>query len=752
VGKSLWQQDKPGGENSRQEMLSSLPWQHEIFELVYDAIVLYDLQDRIIAWNRSAEDLYGWSAQEAIGQNIHNLLKTHRSATEGEGQELFTEKALFASELIRTHKDGREVNVESRQKFILNEVGQLVAILEANRDITARKQIEEALKEQIRFAMTAGEIGLWSWNISKDQTGAANVNTTSLLGLPAGTTLSYEQFMDLVHPDDRQRVMQSVQDALAQRTDLAYEFRVVLPNNDLRWLSSRGRVFYDKQGRPVNLVGVVLDISERKRSEEVLNEANARVTSILESITDAFCHLDTDWHYTYANRHIEELTGRSREELLGKRIWDIFPEFIGTVFEQKAREAMATRQAMQFEFFLESTRQYFSIHLYPTESGISIYFNDISEFVQVKTALLESEARFRRLVQSNIVGVVTADLEGNVIEANEAFLTMLGFTHEDLASKSLNWQKLTPPEYRAVDEQAMRELGISGICKPYEKEYVTGQGRRLPVLVAGALMDTTSNICVAVAVDMTAQKELEKQKETLMSIVSHELRTPLTAINGTVQLAQRRLQRFLKAAHELPSETEEIIQNTLQLLAQSIRQTRMQNRLINDLLDVSRIATDKLELLLQPYDLLQIVREAVEDLRYSETDHRIELLLPAQDAVLVRADEGRVGQVVANYVTNALKYSSSGTPVIVEITVEDTEARVWVRDQGPGLSPEVQSRIWDRFYRVATVKDQQQSGVNLGLGLYICQVLIERQHGKVGVESVQGEGSSFWFSLPLAQG
>jgi len=186
------------------------------------------------------------------------------------------------------------------------------------------------------------------------------------------------------------------------------------------------------------------------------------------------------------------------------------------------------------------------------------------------------------------------------------------------------------------------------------------------------------------------------------------------------------------------------------LLARSARQLTRLDRLVGDLLDVSRIQAGKLELRPEPCDLLEITREAVREQRAAWLGRGITLDLPHHAAVLLHADPDRIGQVVTNYLTNALKYSTEDAPVAVWLRVRGDTARVEVRDHGPGLAPEQQAHLFERFYRVPGIEQQNGSGVGLGLGLSICRTIVERHGGAVGVESAPGDGATFWFTLPLA--
>ncbi len=248
----------------------------------------------------------------------------------------------------------------------------------------------------------------------------------------------------------------------------------------------------------------------------------------------------------------------------------------------------------------------------------------------------------------------------------------------------------------------------------------------------------------ALALD-TANRRMDE----FIGIASHEIRTPLTSIKANIQLAQRQMKRLI--TDQMPNEALvqrlEIMQG---MLDRSMRQVDVQNRLVSDLLDVSRIYADKLELRIQACDITSIVRHTVAD-QSSIVAPRPIFLEILTNPIYVMADADRLEQVLNNYLSNALKYSESTRPVHICLETVGNSVRVSVRDAGPGLTAMQQQHIWERFYRAEGVTVKTGSGVGLGLGLHICRTLIERQGGHVGVESTPGTGSNFWFSLPIHQ-
>ena len=255
--------------------------------------------------------------------------------------------------------------------------------------------------------------------------------------------------------------------------------------------------------------------------------------------------------------------------------------------------------------------------------------------------------------------------------------------------------------------------------------------------------------------------EANRRMDEFLGIASHELRTPLTSVKANVQLVGRRLKMVADAQEQAStSEAQTLaakLRTTEDMLARSDRQIDRLARLVNDLLDVSRIQAGKLEMRPEICDLAGLITDAVQEQRQTWPERVISLDL-ADDRVPICADPDRIGQVITNFLTNALKYSAEDQPVAVKLSIDqgkqgeqDDLARVTVRDRGPGLPPEEQTRIWDRFHRAPGIEQLSGSGVGLGLGLYISRTIVERHGGEIGVGSAVGQGSTFSFTLPIRE-
>ena len=254
---------------------------------------------------------------------------------------------------------------------------------------------------------------------------------------------------------------------------------------------------------------------------------------------------------------------------------------------------------------------------------------------------------------------------------------------------------------------------------------------------------------VAVLNDVTSTRQIEKLKDEFVSIVSHELRTPLTAIKGYTQHLIRRIERRTRDARkgqllaQTQGEAPEIYDVRSLNIVQS--QTEHLERLVNDLLDLSRVQWGDLPLQYSSFYLADVLTESVRQAQIGTEQHAIELEIDAQDSKIV-ADRSRIGQVVGNILDNAIKFSPQGKQVAVTLREQGNEYLVSVRDQGIGVSPDHFDHIFERFYRVRNTASRQYSGI--GMGLYVAKAIVEAHGGHIWLTNNQGRGSTFSFTLP----
>lgn len=374
---------------------------------------------------------------------------------------------------------------------------------------------------------------------------------------------------------------------------------------------------------------------------------------------------------------------------------------------------------------------------------------------------LEAQARFNReahLAQLHLAAIVafsgdailSKDLDGIVTSWNAGAERLFGYSASAMVGQPV--ARLFPLDQQEEAARILEQIRRGERVGPYETVRQHKNGSLIPVFVTiSPVKDRDGTIVGAsdIAQDNTARRELDQQRETFVNLVTHELKTPLTALFGTIQLAQRRLRRLLAREHSLEDDQQQNLEEVLAMLERSQHQMRTQQRLIDDLLDLSHVQQGTVELHLEPCDVLSVVESTVQDHRAAHPSRLIELDMPDQDEVLVDGDRDRLGQVLGNYLGNALKFAPVEKPVRVGIRIQDEMVRVWVQDAGPGLTKEQQARVWERYVQVKKTPVQEGWKMGLGLGLYLCRQLIVRQQGEVGVESTPEQGSTFWFSLPI---
>jgi len=359
-----------------------------------------------------------------------------------------------------------------------------------------------------------------------------------------------------------------------------------------------------------------------------------------------------------------------------------------------------------------------------TSRGTVITIKDDSENTAVRR---RSEA----ILSSTSDGLVVFDTDGRITFVNPAAEEMLDRGAETLIGIVTDAWSLVGLEPAADGD--VREAG----SQVREVRVEEPEHRIIDVRVDPVLDDHGAYIgAVETLRDVTAEREAAQMKNEFVSTVSHELRTPLTSIKGYIDLI---IDGEAGEINEIQREFLGIVKENSDRLVE----------LINDMLDISRIESGRIVLKVQPLDLAERIEGAVNTFRavLDQQGRTINVHVPA-DLPKAAGDPDRVGQVLINFIGNAIKYSPEGGDVDVAAFVDGTLVRVDIRDHGIGIAPEDQTRLFQQFYRVDSTLTREIGGT--GLGLSICKSIIELLGGQVGVESIAGEGSTFYFTLPLA--
>jgi PAS domain S-box-containing protein len=622
-----------------------------IVESSDDAIVSKNLDGVITGWNRAAEQMYGYTATEALGQPIQlivpdDLLKEE----EGVLQRIRRGQRVNHFETRRRRNDGTTLPVSITVSPIVDDTGAVIGASKVARDITVRQQTEveharlleaeriarqnfEVAVQQLQTALHAGRMGTWEYAL---RTGTVkwSPGLEAIHGYAPGTFPgTFDAFRNEIHPEDRDRVLEAIAEAAEQRRDHHIEYRIMRTDGAVRWVEGRGQLFLDGSGQPERMVGVCADITERKQAEE-------RFRIAVEAAPAAMLMVDQRGTIVLANALTERLLGYTRDEIVGGSVEHLLPP------------------------------RYRSSHV-------------------------EDRARFQADARQRPMGV-----------------------GRDLYA------------VRKDGVEVPVEIGLS----PVE----TAEG----VFVLAAVTDITERKrteqqrAAVLVREQAARAEVERAnqlKDEFLAVLSHELRTPLNAVLGYAHLLSTGALPPERTSHAI-----EAIQ----------RNAQAQARLVESLLDLSRIIAGKLELDIQQVDLSRLLDGALDAVRPDAEAKSITIDVDVPSTVsTLQGDGGRLQQVFWNLLSNAVKFTPNGGRIGVHVAQQDREVTIAVTDSGQGISAAFLPQVFDRF----TQAENRGSPKGLGLGLAVVREMVHAHGGRVVAESPgEGLGSTFTVTLPLS--
>ncbi|MBU7582320.1 MAG: response regulator [Nostoc sp. TH1S01] len=499
----------------------------------------------------------------------------------------------------------------------------------------------------------------------------------------------------------------------------------------------------------------VANYEQRLRLEA--ESARNQIATILESITDAFVAFDHEWRYTYVNEQATRLLQKTREQLLGKHVWqEVFPEIVGMLSYHELHRAMNEQIAVVVEEFVQPLGKWLEIHAYPSPDGLAIYFRDITERKRSELALHQSEERYRSLVAASSAVVWITDALGEFIDVQPSWEEYTGQSWHEYAG--WGWlQMIHPDDRERVQQQWQQALTQKTYYETEARlwhhltsEYRYMIARGVPVLNPDGSVrewigtdtdihdrkqveaERNSLLCREQAA-RTQAEEANRVKDEFLAILSHELRSPLNPILGWSRLLQTQKLNPTKTA---------------EALATIERNAKLQTQLIDDLLDVSRILRGKLNLNVAPVDLLFIIESAMETMQTAAVAKSIVIQTNLEQVGQVAGDSARLQQIVWNLLSNAIKFTPDNGRVSIDLQKVGKYAQITVSDTGKGIEPEFLPFVFD-YFRQADASITRKFG-GLGLGLAIVRHLVELHGGTVNAASLGEElGATFTVMLPL---
>src|ERR1700704_3266316 len=384
--------------------------------------------------------------------------------------------------------------------------------------------------------------GSWAWDARSQRVLYCSEEMFRIYGLdPREDLPTRKNFRQRVHPEDRDRTDARFARVVNEKVDSFDEYRVLLPDGTVKHVISSGPPILDGNGELIEVIGTATDVTERKRAEGALRESEAKIRRLVDSNIIGIFVTGLEGRVLEANDAFLHLVGHDRDDLVSGRIrWmDLTPP----EWRERDRRALAElnsntiAQPYEKEFFRkDGSRVPVLIGGALFEEGGNegvAFVLDLTERKRAEKALREREAKIRRLVDSNIIGIFIWDFDGRVLEANDEFLRMVNYDREDLVSGRIRWADLTPPDWRDRNNARIEQQKNSGRFEPFEKEFTRKDGSRVPILIGGATFEEGGNQGVAFVLDLTERKRAEqalREREVQLAEARRELRQMIDTI------------------------------------------------------------------------------------------------------------------------------------------------------------------------------------------------------------------------------
>lgn len=621
--------------------------------------------------------------------------------------------------------------------------GIMVNFYDVTENVLSKIKLQES-QQRLEMSLDAGGLAIWEIDLPAYKMTYSS-RLAKILQLD-NLDISLDKFRTIIHPDYRNELNNVLKRAL-ETGEYYFECQFLTKNQSTGWIRIRGKVFFDDNGNPIKILGFTRDITEEKEKQLNLQRREQRLRHlILEAPVAIGILRGPDYKVEIINEVATKLLGKSKTELEGMPLLEVMKEvntdiakslldqvyyhdksISGTEYPVKLfRNGQLEKVYVHFEYDPLKNSEGKTI-------GVMVVGFDVTNQVLIRKKIEENELRFRLLANTAPNFVCSINQNNEISFINQTFQRYTGLTLEeinkqgifialhpdDIEKAKVKWEYSIKKGIEFIDEHRIRDK--SGIYRwhitraiPERNDYGKPTG------------------WIATSTDIQEIKEQEIQKDYFISRASHELKTPITSLKGYIQI----LQSILK-------ETDDKI--ILHSLTRMNLQVEKLTRLIEDLLSTTKMTRKGLILHKQKFNLWSLIHEIVDDVKFM-TDYNIVFDQPKSDAHVL-GDKEKLGRVITNLLTNAIKYSPDSHTVWIKATRRNDTLRISVIDHGIGIEKKEQQNIFEKFYRVRGKNEDTFPG--FGIGLFITNEILKNHNTKLHVKSEPGKGSTFYFDLPL---
>ncbi len=614
-----------------------------------------------------------------------------------------------------------------------------------------KNEIQSVLAERYALATKSARIGLWEYDIVEQKLVWDDIMFELYCVERSDFDGANHFWKNRIHPEDLEKAVKEVQQAITEEKDFNTEFRVVWPDGMVRYIRAKAKVFRDNTGNALRMIGANWDITKEKLAEDLLKEREHINRIFIEQAPTAIAMFDMEMKYLAVSKKWIEDYQLEGVELIGRSHYEIFPE-IGEDWKKIHRDCLKgqVNTSKESRFIRhDASVQYLSWEIRPWYlttgkiGGLLMYTEDITQRKEDQEKLRLSEEWFRGAFDYSAVGLAIAGMDGSWIKVNQRFCQIVGYSLMEL--EPLTFKDITHPDDLQQNLNLLQEL-LAGKRQSYklEKRYFHKKGHIVWVqLIVSMVKDTKGDPLhlVAVMSDITAKKnaeeKMEKYARTLEQknkelqqftyISSHDLKEPLNTIISLLNILKE----------ESYDEFSPDIKQLFDFIGNSA--TRM-NNLIEGLLEYNRMDG---QVTMASVDMSSLVSEVVSDLQASVGKSGAEI--EVEELPVVKGNEVQLGILYQNLISNAIKFKKPGEPLKIKIGVKtEGNSRVfYVSDNGIGIASKHHDRIFQIFQRLHAKELYEGTG----LGLATCAKVVLIHEGDIWVESTPDNGALFYFTL-----